>query len=320
MKQIKQTFLLTSIILSTLTISPAVLAESHGKTPNASPKSQIANTQKENVESKQAKSNQEAIIKKANSQNKLLEEVNKGISEGFQKVIEATALIKKDKNKEAIKALQVASGKFDIALAANPKLALIPITSSVNIIELLTTPELVKVQTDLARDLLKDSKVQAARAILAPMKDDITTRTLSLPMTTYPDAIKLATKMLIEKNKDAALETLNTALSTMVEKISIIPLSLLRVESTIVTASMLDKEKDKDKILILLDAAKSQLEVATALGYTTNQTALYEDLSTQIKALKKEATGGNLVEKLYTKLKTSITNLIDQNSKQEKKK
>jgi hypothetical protein len=135
-------------------------------------------------------------------------------------------------------------------------------------------------------------------------------------MTTYPDAIKLATKVLIEGKKDAAIKTLETALSTFVEEVSVIPLSLLRVQTMILAASELDKEKDKEKALTLLAAAEQQLQVATALGYTTKSAAIYKDLSDQIAALEKEAKGGNAVEKLYTKLKTSIKNLIDKSSEQ----
>jgi len=319
MKNIKSALLLSGVLLSTLAVSPTVLAESHVKATTTTT-NKASDTQKTSVKSKQDKANKKAIIKKAKSQNNLLKEVNKGVGEGFKKVFEATKLIKEDKPKEAIKKLQEATGLFDVALAANPKLALIPVASDIKITELLTTPELIKVQTDLAKEFLNDSKVQAARAVLAPMQDDIITRTVSLPMTTYPDAIKLATKMLVEKNKDAALSTLKTALSTMVEKVSVIPLSLLRVEATITTASNLDKEKDKDEVLILLNIAKQQLEVATALGYTTEQSELYEDISSQIKALKKEVTGGNVVEKLYSKLKTSMTNLIGKHDKQKETK
>jgi len=84
----------------------------------------------------------------------------------------------------------------------------------------------------------------------------------------------------------------------------------------IAAASELDKEKDKDKVLILLNAAEKQLKVATVLGYTDKNTALYEGLSSQISALKKEASGGNVVEKLYTKLKGSIKSLIGTKSEQ----
>ena len=328
MKNIKNALILSGLLIGSLAVSPTVLADTQANTnvanevkshikagADAKAKKQLKAT-KPAVSKDQDKANKKAIVAKAKSQVDLLKEVDKGITEGFKKVIEATKLIKEGKEKEAIKALQEATGKFDIALAANPKLGLIPLASSVSINELVTTPAAVKAQTDLAKDFLKDSKVQAARALLSPLQDDMVTRTTYLPMTTYPDAIKLATKMLVEGKKDAASATLATALSTFVDEVSVVPLSLVRVEAMMLTASELDKDKDKDKALILLNAAEEQLKVATALGYTTKNAKLYEDLSEQIAALKKEVTGGNIVEKMYTKLKASIKNMIKKSSEE----
>ncbi len=332
MKKSKNTLVLTGLLMASLAVSPAVLADSltekqsqtvtssevksHVKAGAENKAKQSLKAAKPAVSEAQDKANKKAIVKKAQSQVDLLKEVNKDVLNGFKKVIEATKLIKEDKVKEAIKALQDATGKFNVALAANPKLALIPLASSVSINELITTPKAIKTQIKLVKEFLDDSKVQAARALLIPLQDELVTRTTSLPMTTYPDAIKLATKMLIDGKKDAAEATLKTALSTMVDEVSIIPLSLLRVESMVLAASELDKEKDKDKALILMNAAEEQLQVATALGYTTKNSSLYEDLSQQIKALKKEITGGNIVEKMYSKLKSSIKSLINKKSEQ----
>ena len=328
MKNVRKALMLSGLLIGTLVVSPTVLAETQSKTDITSEVKEHIKTGAENkakeklkatspaVSKEQDQANKKAIADKAKSQVDLLKEVDQGIIDGFKKVVEATKLIKENKEKEAIKALQEATGKFDIALAANPKLGLVPLASAVSINELLTTPEAVKTQTKLAKEYLDDSKIQAARALLIPLQDELVTRTTSLPMTTYPDAIKLATKVLIEGKKDAAIKTLETALSTFVEEVSVIPLSLLRVQTMILAASELDKEKDKEKALTLLAAAEQQLQVATALGYTTKSAAIYKDLSDQIAALEKEAKGGNAVEKLYTKLKTSIKNLIDKSSEQ----
>ncbi len=316
MKNVNKVLILSGLLMGSLVASPSVLAAYQNKTTTEIVKQDNGKLELSSVSNEQHKANKKAIANKANSQNDLLKEVNKGISEGFNKVIEATKLINAGKSKEAIKALQDATGKFDIALAANPKLGLIPIASTTELTELITSPQAIKVQVDLAEDLLSNSKVQAARAVLAPLQDDLITSTTSLPMTTYPDAIKLATKMLVDGKNDAALATLSTALSTFVKEVSVIPLSLLRVETMVGAASELDKEADKDKALILLNAAEEQLQVATILGYTSKQSSLFETLSDQIKAVKREVTGGNVVEKLYSKLKTSINDLIGTKSEQ----
>lgn len=257
-----------------------------------------------------AKSNQ-AVKATEKEQNALLETVNQGVLDGYKKVLDATKmLLQEGKEKEAIKALQEATGKFDIALAADPSLKLVPIDGNVSITALITTPALVKADTDLVIDLLKDHKVQAARVLIEPMKDEMVIANAYLPMGTYPDAIKLATKYLIDGKKDDALITLDATLSTIVIKKAIVPLAIIRTESLLKTASELDKNKDKAEAHKLLDAAYEQLEIATLLGYADKDSKAYEDMKAQIKAVKKEIDGKNAVEKMYDKVKASVKKLI----------
>ncbi len=252
-----------------------------------------------------------AVKTAQNEQNALLETVNQGVLDGYKKALDATQLLnQKGKDKEAIKILQEATGKFDVALAANPKLKLVPIDAGVSVSALMTTPKLVKSETEVVIDLLKDHKVQAARALLDPMVDEMVISKAYLPMVTYPDAIKLATKYLVEGKKEDAIDTLETTLSTIVINKSIIPLAIIRADSLLKEASTLDKNKDKAKAHELLEAAHEQLEIATLLGYTDKESKAYEDMKSQIKALKKEIDGKNAVEKLYAKVKDSIKALI----------
>lgn len=293
--------LINSLLIGTLMIAPFV---------------QAANTTTEKATNLMGKAQTEksdqAVKQLENEQNALLKTVNQGVLEGYSKVLAATELLtKKGKEKEAISLLQAASGKFDVALAANPSLNLVPIDGGVSISALITTPKLVKEETDIVVDLLKKHKVQAARAMIEPMKDEMVIVNVYLPMGTYPDAIKLATKALVEGKKEDALLTLDTALSTIVMEETIVPLAIIRTESLLIEASALDKNKDKAKAHELLDAAQEQLEIATLLGYTDKDSKAYEDMKNQIKAVKKEIDGKNVVEKMYDKAKASIKNLIN---------
>lgn len=313
-KTVRNALLLTSLIASALSISPTALSES--QTDAGMKLSTQSNVEKDSA---QQKANKVAVDNQAKAQHELLDEINKGVSEAFTSVMKGGQLITEGKEKEAIKALEAATGKFDIALAANPELGLILIDSRIRVTEMITNSATVKAQISLAQGLLKDSKLQAARAVLLPMQDDVETRATYLPMATYPDAIKLATKMLIEGDNDAAVKTLLVALSTVVQEVSVIPLSLVRAESMVIAAANLDKEKGKEEAMKLLDLAEDQLQIAVALGYTDKQSALYDDLSVQIKAIKKEAAGPNVVKKLYDKLKLSFKGLIKENSGDKKK-
>lgn len=312
--------LLAATFTGTLAISPLVLAEE--KTPATAPAvSENGSVQKESAKKdiKQQDTQKKAITEQEKKQKELLEKVDQDVLDGFKKVVEATQLIKDGKEKDAIDVLAAATGKFDIVLAAKPDAGLIPIDASVDVMALITTPETVKAQVELAKDLLSDSRVQAARAILSPLSDEIVTSTSYLPMSTYPDAIKLASKALVAGNKEEAADILATALTTIVTKESVIPLSLVRAESMIQAASETDKEKDKTRAMLLLDDAEEQLQLATVLGYTDKHSEAYKDISAQIKAVKKEAKGPNAVEKLYTKLKTSVKGLLGKHAKPEDK-
>ncbi len=267
-------------------------------------------------EAQQATSEQ-AIAKQEGKQNAMLQAINEEVVTGFAKVQEAARLLTQEgREKEAIAALEAASAKFDIALTAKPDLSLVPIDTRVTIAELLTTPEMIEEASDTAVDMLRDGKLQAARKILLPLRDEMVTESVLLPMETYPDAIKLATAELIKGNKEKAMGILGEAFNTFVLMRSVVPLSLLRAEGFIIEASKLDKEKDKEKARKLVEAAQMQLEVAVLLGYADKKSQAYEDLKDQAKALRKEIDGGNVVEKLYFKLKQGLRKLIGEESRQ----
>ena len=297
----KNKSIISAILLGSLVVSPLSMA--NGKHP--------VNV-KNNMTEQQMASSNKAIKSFEKKQNNLLKTVNKGVLEGYNKVLKATHLLSIDgKEKDAIKLLQEASGKFDIALAANPKLNLATIDANVSISELITTADLVKAKTDEAIDMLKEHKVQSAREILAIMRDEMVISTTYLPMGTYPTAIKLATRYLINGKKEDALTTLATALSTVVVEKAVVPLALVRAENLLKLASELDKNKGKEKAKDLLNAAQEQMQIAVLLGYADKNSKAYESIQKQIKAIKKEIKGKNLVEGLYDKVKSSLKNLID---------
>jgi len=268
-------------------------------------------------EAQQAASDK-AIARQEGKQNAMLQAINENVVAGFAKVQEAARLLTQEgREKEAIAALEAATAKFDIALVAKPDLSLVPIDTRVAIAELITTPEMIAEATDKALDLLKDGKLQAARKLLLPLRDEMVTETVLLPMETYPDAIKLATAELIKGEKEKSLAILDEAFSTFVIMRSVLPLSLLRAEAFIIDAAALDKEKDKAQALKLVEAAEMQLEVAVLLGYADKKSAAYENLQDLVKDLKKEIKGGNVVEKLYYKLKQGLRKLIGEESRQQ---
>lgn len=279
--------------------------------PLAQAKNTTVEKGKNLMSAEQTKKSDKALKAAEKEQSALLEKVNKGVLEGYEKVLEATALLTQEgKEQEAISALQAATGKFDVAMTANPGLKLVAIDGNVSMTALITSPKIINDELDVAIDLLKNHKVQGARTLLEPMQDEMVITTAYLPMGTYPDAIKLATKYLVKGKKEDAIATLATTLSTIVVETKIIPLALVRAESLLITASELDKNKEKSEAHKLLDAAYEQLEIATLLGYTDKESKAYDAMKAQIKAVKKEIDGKNAVEKMYDKVKASVKNLI----------
>lgn len=280
-----------AIALSTfLSIQPSFALDSHKKQP----KQTLNNAKKHHIN--------------------LLKELNQGVKDAYKDVIDAMKLLEKEgKEKQVIKKLQQATGKFDTAIAANPNLNQVVISSQVRVNELITTPTLIKETVDTAIDLLKNNQVQAAQNLLLPLKDEMIIQTRYLPIATYPDAVKLATKYLVNGKKQDAIATLKTTLSTIVIKESIVPLALVRAENLIKKAAATNK-KEKNLINTLLTGAEIQLENATLMGYTNSDANAYASLSKQIKAIKKEIKGDNAVEKMYKKIKKSFSQLITHKS------
>ncbi len=253
---------------------------------------------------------QESIKREQEKQSDLLKKANSAVTEGMDNVLKAVELLKEKKDGEALKALETAVGKFDIAIAAEPDLALAPVDSYVTLFDLVATPDTIREQLKTVKELIDDGKVQEARKLLSSLRDEMEISTVYLPLATYPDAIKLAVKYLRNEKREQAIATLDTTVKSLVTKTTAVPLGLIRAKSLIEQASKLDKEKDKKKILDLVKEAREQLTIANLLGYTQEFNDSYIDLKKQIVALENEIRGKNAVEKLYEKLAHSFAELM----------
>jgi len=231
------------------------------------------------------------------------------ITEGFQSIVYAMGWIRENKIKEAEDSLKVAIKKFDLTLKNDPSLGLVPVDISTKIYQFAADEETIKKNVDIAKKLLDDYKVQAARRILLPMRDDMEITTVYIPMDTYPLAIKTALKELEKGQKDAALLTLEAVMNTMVASRVIIPIPLILAQDLVSQASKTDKTK-KEEINKLLQKAKNELKMATLLGYTDKHSKEYEGLLSEIEKIQKEVKGDNNVEKLYKHLKESFKSLF----------
>jgi len=143
------------------------------------------------------------------------------------------------KTEEALAALERASGKLNIVLARDPKLALAPIDIGVTTHDVYATLDTIKKAKEQAEEYLEDGEVQKARVLVRDLASEIIISVVSIPLQTYPDAIK-AVAPLIDRGKiDEAKVAIEVALSTLVVVDHIIPLPLVRADVKVAEAEAL---------------------------------------------------------------------------------
>lgn len=209
-------------------------------------------------------------------------------------------------NQEAIDALARATGKLEIILAREPRLALAPVANSVIEHDVLATPGDVKALTDRIEDLTDNGRLQEARRLMEGLASEMVIRTSNLPLSTYPDAIKRAAALLDQQKPQEAKLVLLNALSTIVVTETIIPLPIVRAEASIEAARVVAAknnrtQEDNQAIAAELQKAREQIEMAQALGYATKKDL--DDLQDAIKELERETGGGNAATRLFERIK-----------------
>ena len=243
-----------------------------------------------------------------------MQKAPKEIALGLKYTTEALYLLYKNDTKKAQEALTKADKYFDTALKANPNLKLVPIAEDIHIVSIEAPLTEIKDIIKTSKKLLDEDRVQESKALLAPLSDEIDIETMSIPMELYPLATKTALAELKQDNKKAAFLTLEAAANTLVHTKVTIPLGLIIAQDYVIQASHIDKSKKKEA-LALLDIAKYELQKARLLGYTTKHDKSYKSLQDQIDAIQKEIKGKNKVEKLYSKIKSDFTSLLNKTRK-----
>jgi len=235
-------------------------------------------------------------------------EAKKGQAEVVKEAVEAVLLTQKvladldKKDTKAAKAdLEKAIGKLEVVLAHRDAPALLPIDSVMTAAEYVGDAGSVKAAVEHVEGLLDSGKVQEARRLLNTLQSEIDIITVNLPLISYPQALKLAAKYLADDKTKEARDVLEMALGTLVQNEIVIPLPILKAQALIEAASATAK-KDKDQALKHLEAAREELRIAEALGYTSTSDTTYKMLDDAIAAIEKEVKGPNKAEKLFEEL------------------
>lgn len=229
------------------------------------------------------------------------------------KTHEALILLDARKTKEALAALELASGKLELVLARDPKLALAPVDVRVITHDIHASVESVKKAVKLSRELLDDGEVQKARPIVANLASEIVIETDNLPMATYPAAIKSAARLIDSGKIDDAKAVLARALNTLVMTSVAFPLPVLRAEAAMAKAEKLAETgkrnaKQSKELSALLAYVRTEIELAQALGY--GKKADFKPIFDQVKAIEQKSAGGKSGKGWFDELKTRIQKLF----------
>lgn len=227
---------------------------------------------------------------------------------------EALKALENKKNDEALKALAVVTGKLDLIVARDPKLALTPVDTEVVIYDLLTNLDTIKAIIKEAKGHLNDGEIQKARPLVANLASEIQYRTIHIPLATYPAAIKAIAPLIDAGKIDEAKAGLQAALNTLVITTDdIVPLPKLRAEHLLKQAQDLAEKRDRnkeenEKLTKYLQAAREQLQMAELLGYGKKKD--YKPMYEQISEIEKKSAGGKSGTGWFDKLKQQLSDLF----------
>lgn len=207
----------------------------------------------------------------------------------------AIGALEKNQKEEALRSLALATGKLELILARDAKLALAPVSLEVQTIDLLSTPETVKAAVKQAREYLEDGELQKARPLIATLASEIDFNTTNIPLGTYPAAIKAITPLIDAGRIDEAKVRLRAALNTLVITTEAVPLPKLRAELLLKEAQTLAEKKarskeENDRLARNLKAAREQLQLAEILGYAKKKD--YKPLYKELEEIERKSADG----------------------------
>ena len=293
-KQPQYTFSALALAVVVGLSGPALAQSAAGSSPGAAAPSAASKAAQPQVDDKAAR---EADKKRAE----------------LTKTQEALTLLDANKTKEALAALELASGKLELVLARDAKLALAPVDVRVITHDIHANVESVKKAVKLSRELLSDGEVQKARPIVANLASEIVIETDNLPMATYPAAIKSAARLIDSGKIDNAKAELARALNTLVVTSVAFPLPVLRAEAAMAKAEKLAETDRRDarqneELSTLLSSVRTEIEMAQILGY--GKKADFKPIFDQVKSIEQKSAGGKSGKGWFDELKTRIQKLF----------
>jgi YfdX protein len=133
-------------------------------------------------------------------------------------------------------------------------------------------------------------RFQEARRLMGSLASETVVSVSNIPLATYPAAIKEAAKLIDQNKSSEAKGVLQTALNTQVLTETIIPLPVVKAQTS------------------LKEAARGQLELAQALGY--GKKSDFETFFQQLKEIEEKTAGKKFGTGFFANIEASITALV----------
>ncbi|MDE1152382.1 MAG: YfdX family protein [Micavibrio sp.] len=240
--------------------------------------------------------------------------------EAIDDTVSALKSLDAKNSKEALSALQNATGKLEIILARDPALAFAPANVSAVTYDLLAGPEDVKRLHDEVESLVNDGRLQEARQIMGHLASETDILTSSIPLATYPPALKQAAKLIDAGKTEEAKTVLQTALNTVVVSQTVMPLPIVRAQAMLKQAETLAENKTRKpeqnkELADLLSSAETQIKFAQELGYGDKPDfQLFYDEVSKIRANTGDGKSG---VGFFEKIKGYMSSMTDQSQPKE---
>lgn len=225
---------------------------------------------------------------------------------------DALKALDEGKNKEALAGLERATGKLEIVLARDPKVALVPLDVKVETKSIVGSIETVRKARQQAQTLLANGRVQDARAILDHLCSETVISTTNIPMATYPGALKQAAKLIDENKANEAKEVLQRALSTLVITDVVVPLPVMEAKVSLQKAEEIAKVKNRTadqnkQLTVLVNVADSDIQLAEALGYGTKND--FDSFHKQVSEIRQKTSNGKSGIGFFDQIKSYIESM-----------
>ena len=241
------------------------------------------------------------------------EEINREATLAVRETKDALSLLDDGKTKEALAALERATGKLEIVLAREPKLALAPSGLEIEIHDVIANVNQIKQKVEEAEVLLEEGQLQKARRLISGLASEMVISVSHIPLATYPDAVKAVARLVDEGNVRAAQHALQATLNTLVVKDYIVSLPMITAQTLLERADKLARKTDRPaadnaRLANLLEQVRRELEFAQALGYGTEKD--FEELYAQLEEIEQKSSGGKSGG-FFAKIKSTIARLLD---------